>query len=67
MTDQAGQFSFVGLPPRQYSIDAILAGLSVDFPPDEIDLRANGCFVANVLMTVDRPVQDTVRKRGAKP
>lgn len=67
VTDAGGQFSLVGVPPGKYSIDAALPGLRVDWVADDIDLRANGCFVADILMKVDRRVQGFVRDTAGLP
>jgi hypothetical protein len=62
-----GGYSFVNLDPGEYTVDADLSGYRLDWAPDSVLLVANGCFQANLLMTVDRRVEGYVRDDRGVP
>jgi hypothetical protein len=66
-SDSTGRYSFSGLPPGDYRIEARLAGHRVDWAPDDLTLHPSGCAVADLLMKVDRRVQGFVRDTQSAP
>jgi hypothetical protein len=68
-TDALGRYSFSGLSPGEYEVDAQLSGYRLNWAPDSLTLRANGCAQADMLMKIDRRVEGIVRddKGGPAP
>lgn len=60
VTNSIGGYSFSGIPPGEYNIDAELPGFRLNWAPDVI-LAAKGCMAADMLMKVDRRVTGTIR------
>jgi hypothetical protein len=66
-TNSLGQYFFTGLPAGQYEIDAQSSGYRLNWAPNNLTLRANGCLEANMLMKVDRRVYGVVRDANGAP
>ena len=66
-TDATGHYAIPNLPPGKYELSADLAGYRVNWAPDEFQLVAKGCAVADVLMKVDRRVAGSVRSNDGEP
>lgn len=66
-TNANGRYSFWAVQPGKYKIDAELAGYRLDWPPDDIELKAKGCVQADLLMKVDRRVEGVVHNADGTP
>jgi hypothetical protein len=66
-TDSTGTFTFLAPPNGTYSIDPELPGYHLVDEPGDLDLRAHGCVVADLLMKVDRRVQGVIRDKRGDP
>ena len=66
-TNSLGQYSFTGLPSGQYDVNAEFSGYRLNWAPNRLTLRPNGCVEADMLMKVDRRVQGVVQDRNGAP
>ena len=66
-TDSLGVYSFSGLPPGRYALNADLSGYRPDRPSNDLILQSNGCVQANIIMKVDRRVQGIIRDENNVP
>ena len=66
-TTSAGRYSFPNLAPGEYAVSAELSGYRVDWAPESVNLVANGCAEANLLMKVDRRVRGRIRDDNGEP
>jgi len=66
-TNSLGQYSFTGLPPGEYNIDAGFPGHRLAYPPDDLALYPNGCVEEDMTMKVDRRVQGILRDASGTP
>jgi hypothetical protein len=65
-TSSLGAYSFAAIDPGKYDIDAEFPGYRINWA-QPVELRADSCFEANVLMKVDRRVTGTIREgNGAR-
>jgi hypothetical protein len=66
-TNSLGEYSFTGLSPGQYEIDAAFSGYRLNWGPFNLSLRANGCVESDLLMQIDRRVFGAVRNASGEP
>jgi hypothetical protein len=68
VTDFLGNFKFTNLPSGHYTIDAELPGYFLNWGPEDIELRANGCVQPlDLLMKIDRRAEGVVTDQKGAP